>query len=240
MTAYVEDGGSIEGGNTKKSNRRCATFGRAVKVILPRPALDGGTARSGRVAKLDYRCARDVRAASRGVAGEAYIALVRGADGCAARSGAVEEFRVTEVVHDGRAACTGSVEEFREGESPVEDVRVPRSGAVEEVYRSEVAEAIIDSPEVLCDPRIVRDAAAANSEREAGTSRDGIRIRRGRGKRDPVDLRIRGDGDMRGFGKSESRRICRSIRDSRGRPVGSRIPVARAGVRVPYRGSMER
>ena len=86
---------------------------------------------------------------------------------------------------------------------------------------------------MLCAPRIVRDAGAANSKREGSAGGDGVGIRGGCSERYAVDLGVRGDRDVGGIRKSESRNIRWPIGNPHWRPVRSRIPVARGGIEIP-------
>src|SRR5439155_22027142 len=86
---------------------------------------------------------------------------------------------------------------------------------------------------MLCPTRVVRDAGAGNSKGPVGAGGDGIGIRGGRSERYAVDLRIRRCEDIGRVRKRERRNIAWSIGNSHWRPVGSRIPVARTGIKIP-------
>ena len=67
------------------------------------------------------------------------------------------------------------------------------SRAVGEKHLTDVAGTINGSHEVLCGPRIVRDAHAANGKSQSRVGGDGVGIHGGRRERDAVDLSIRRD-----------------------------------------------
>jgi len=101
-----------------------------------------------------------------------------------------------------------------------EGCQISRRRAVRELYHPKAAFQIISNHKVLCDSRIVRDANAADGQREPGAARgiegadrEGARTRV---EHDAVDLRIGREEDV---GDTGGRERCRV----RG-PVGNYIP----------------
>src|SRR5437773_2196723 len=86
---------------------------------------------------------------------------------------------------------------------------------------------------MLCNPRIVRDAGAANSEREGSAGGNGVGIRGGRSERYAVDFGVRRNRDIGGIRKTESRDIRWAVGNSYWRPIGWRIPLARDRIEIP-------
>src|SRR5215475_5841905 len=144
---------------------------------------------------------------------------------CVARSGAVEkEYYSASPISEICVTRSGVVGKLHAASPGNMNIRVARGRLVREYDDSAIEETVGGN----LKPAVPYDACTAYRQYRVRVDRDAVGI----DKRNAIDFRIlryRG-ADV---GKSERCNIRRTVRNSRWRPVFSRVPVARRWVEIP-------